>query len=64
MYGIYNAETLEKLVKTVHVCTVGKHCMKTYLQEKYQQPTKHICKCMAHVVSSIMQVIQCCIYEQ
>ena len=64
MYRIYNAETLEKLVETVHVLHSGQTLYENLFAGKQQQPTKHIHKCMAHVVSSIMQLIQCSIYEQ
>ena len=57
MYGIYNTETLENLVKMVHVYTADNHYMKVYLQAKHKQPANHIWKCMAHVVFSIMQLI-------
>ena len=58
MYGIYNAETLENLVKIQYMLyTVGRHYMKVYLQARHQQPVKHIHKCTVHVVFSIMQLI-------
>ena len=63
MYSIYNAETLENLVKTVMSYTADRHYMKVYLQDRLQQPTKHIHKCMAHVEFSITQLILCYIYE-
>ena len=29
--------------------TAERHYMKVYLQDRFQQPTKHICKCMVHI---------------
>ena len=34
MYRVYSAETLEKLIKTVHMYIADNTCMKVYLQEK------------------------------
>ena len=56
MYGIYNAEMLENLVKQYMLYTADKHYMKIYLQARYQQPIKLIHKCTVHVVSSIMEL--------
>ena len=36
--------------------TADRHYTKVYLQNKLQQPMKHICKCMAHVEFNIMQL--------
>ena len=33
MYGIYNSETFEKLIKTVHKCTILLPGLKSYLPE-------------------------------
>ena len=58
MYGVYNAETLERLVKTVHMIH-SRQCTKTYLQVKHQQHMNIIHKCMANESYSTMQLIQC-----
>ena len=63
MYRMYNAEMLENLVKTVHALHSRQTLYEGFLQDRPQQPMKHICKCMAHVVFSIMQLILCYIYE-
>ena len=34
MYGVYNAETLEKLIKTVHTLHADNPCKKNYLQDR------------------------------
>ena len=49
MYRIYNAETLEKLVKTVQVIH-SSHLLKVYLQANQYQLMKHTHRCMEHVV--------------
>ena len=59
MYRIYNAKTLQKLVKTV---THSWQSLKVYSQANQHQPMKHIHKCMEHTVSNIMWLILCYIY--
>ena len=43
MYGIYNAETLENLVITVHTLHSRQTLYRIYLQAGHQQPTNLIC---------------------
>ena len=57
MYEVYNAETLERLVKTVQHHIADKHYMKAYLQLKHQQHVNIIHKCMANEAYNIMQLI-------
>ena len=64
MYGIYNAETLENLLKQYMLYTAERQYTKVYLQDKLQQPLNHIHKCMAHAEFSITQLILCYIYKQ
>ena len=52
MYGVYNAETLEKLVKIVHVL----HSEKSLIENLFagQTAAAYIHKCLMHMVFSIM----------
>ena len=59
MYGVYNAEKLEKLVKTVHVLHSRQTLYKTYLQAKHQQHMNIIHKCALNEAYSIMQLTPC-----
>ena len=59
MYGVYNAEMLERLVKQCTCYIADKQCTKTYSQVKSQQYMNIIHKCMASEAYSIMQLIQC-----
>ena len=59
MYGVYNAEMLERLVKQCTYYISDKQCMKAYLQVKHQQHMNIFHKCMVNEVYSIMQLIQC-----
>ena len=59
MYGIYNAETLEKLVTMVSPYIVDNHYIKVYLLVKPQQLMKCIHRWMVHAVFSTMWFIQC-----
>ena len=54
MYGIYNAETLEELVKTVHITHSRQSLIESYSQANQWQLMKHIHKCMEHVVFNTM----------
>ena len=56
MYGVYNAETLERLVKTVHALHSDKHYTKAYLQARHQQHMNITHKCIANEANSIMQL--------
>ena len=60
MYGIYNTETLEKLVKTVHALHSRQTLYESLFAARHQHPMNFTDKCMAHIVYSIMQLIQCC----
>ena len=57
MYGIYNAETLEKLVKQFTPYIVHNHYMKVYLLVKPQQVMMCILRWMVHMVFSTMQLM-------
>ena len=57
MYGVYNAETLERLVKTVHTQHSRQTYTKTYSQVEHQQHMNIIHKCMANKAYNIMQLI-------
>ena len=59
MYGVYNVETLERLIKQCTHYIADKQCMKAYLQVKHQQHMNIIHKCMANEVYSTVQLIQC-----
>ena len=48
MYGVYNAETLERLVKTGHTLHSRQTLYKTYLLKKHRQHMNIIRKCMAN----------------
>ena len=61
MYRIYKAETLENLVETVHILHSRQTLYESYSQARHHQHTNLIHKCTAHVVFSIMQLMQCCI---
>ena len=63
MYGIYNTETLENLVKTVYALHSRLTLYKVYSQDRLQQPINHIHKCMVHALFSITQLILCYISE-
>ena len=60
MYGIYNAETLENLVKRVHALQ-SRHTL--YERLFAGQTLKHIQKCMVHAVFNITQLTLFYIYE-
>ena len=64
MYGVYNAETLEKLVKQLMSYIVDSPLLKIYLQERQQQHMKFTHKCIMHMVFSIMQSVPYYIYIQ
>ena len=64
MYGIDNAETLEKLVKMVHTLHSRQSLYESYLLAKPQQLIKHIHRCMVHAVFSTTWSIQCFICVQ
>ena len=64
MYRVYNAKSLENLLRQFMPYIAGRHYMKVYLQDKLQQPMKHICKCMAHMEFNIMQLMLCYSYGQ
>ena len=58
LHRVYNAEMLERLIKTV--CMLhSRQCMKAYLQVKHQQHMNIIHQCMGNEVYNIMQLIQC-----
>ena len=59
IYGVYNAETLERLVKQYTHYIADKHYMKTYSQVRHQLHMNTIHKCMANEAYSIMQLPQC-----
>ena len=57
MYGVYNAETLERLMKMVHAL----HSRQTMYESLFRTSAayEHFHKCMENEVQSIMQLIQC-----
>ena len=58
-YEVNNAETLERLVKTVHALHTRQTLYETYLQAGHQQHMDIIPKCMVNEAYGIMQLIQC-----
>ena len=58
IYGIYNAETLEKLVKHFMYYTTDNHHMKVCLQARHQQHMNFTHKCMVHEAYNIMKLTQ------
>ena len=58
MYGVYNPETLERLIKQYMHYIVDTQCMKTYSQEGHLWHMNIIHKCMENEVYTIMQLIQ------
>ena len=54
MYGIYNAETLENLVKTVHALHNRQLLYKSLFADQTSAAYKHIHRCMVHMVFSTM----------
>ena len=60
MYGVYNAETLESLIKQCMHYIADKQCMKAYWQARHPQHMNIIHKYMVNEVFSIMQLFQCC----
>ena len=63
MYGIYNAETLEKLVKTVQVIHSRQSLIEGLFAGKSAAAYEAYYKCMDNAVFSIMQLILCYIYK-
>ena len=61
MYGVYNAEKLERPVKQYTCYIADNHYTKTYLQVKHKQHINTTDKYMANVAYSIMKLIKCCI---
>ena len=59
MYGVYNAEMLERLVKQYMHYTANKHYTKAYSQARHQQYMNITHKCMANEAYSIMQLTPC-----
>ena len=53
MYGVYNAETLEKLAKQPISYLVNNPLLKIYLQDRQQQHMKFTHKCIMHMVFNI-----------
>ena len=58
MYGVYDTETLEKLIKTGKQYTADKLCTRVYLQDRYPRLMNIIHKCMEIVVYNIMPLAQ------
>ena len=54
MYGVYNPETLEKLINTVDHMHNTKPCMKNYLQDNSPQHTDGI---LTHTVFKVYNIM-------
>ena len=59
MYGVYNAELLERPIKTVHILHSRQTMYESVFAGRHQQHMNIIHKCMPNEVYSIMQLIQC-----
>ena len=57
MYGVYNAETLAILIKTVQHYIADRQCTKAYLQAGHLQHMNIIHKCIHNEVYNIMKLI-------
>ena len=59
MYGVHNAEMLERLMKTVHKLPSRQTMYESLFTVRNQQHMNIIHKCMENEVYTIMQLIQC-----
>ena len=61
MYRVYNAETLERLIETVHTLHSRQTIYRSIFTGRTSEHISIIHKCLENEVYSIMQLIQCCI---
>ena len=59
IYGVYNVDMLERLIKQYMHYIAYRQCMRAYLQAGHLQHRNIIHKCMENEVYNTVQLIQC-----